>query len=163
KTVYVYQDREIDLAQRELRPRGASGLQWFAEQIVASVRQIFLPSFLWKLCLEAAMTLSSHGERKYRTTRLLGKLESPNLHIEHRRLEAGHLEAVIFESNEFVTVLSGRTFTSRTGNGTLQRAFIQPGASCIDPAGTYESASSITSSIECLHAYLPPTLIERSA
>jgi AraC family transcriptional regulator len=43
------------------------------------------------------------------------------------------------------------------------RKFIQPGISCVCPAGTFEKASGTTSPLECLHIYLPSSLVERSA
>lgn len=110
------------------------------------------------------MTFHSHSDRKYGpTTRLLDSFHFANLHVERRLLEAGHQEPGVCEANELAFVLSGRTFTSRTGNGLTQRAFIQPGLSCICPIGVHESASGITSPIETLHIYMPQTLIAHSA
>jgi AraC family transcriptional regulator len=89
--------------------------------------------------------------------------EWPELRVEHRRLEAGGMNPVTFEWNELAFVLSGRTSTSRTGNGKTQQHFIQPGTACICPSGVHESYSETTSPIECLLIYLPPTLIGQSA
>ncbi len=51
----------------------------------------------------------------------------------------------------------------QSANGVTRRRFIRPGTSCICPVGTFEKASGTTSPLECLHIYLPPILIERSA
>ena len=100
-------------------------------------------------------------EQKYRTgSPLIAMAAWPELRVEHRRLDGGYLDPVTCQSNELVFVLSGRTHTTRTGN---QHAFIYPGIACICPVGTYESDMETRSPIECLHIYLPPTLIERSA
>lgn len=110
------------------------------------------------------MTLRTHAERKYQgTTELLNAVHFPNLRVEHRRLKPGNHEPGICESNELAFVLSGRTFALQTTNGSTHRHFIQPGVACVLPAGAFESASGTTSPLECLHIYLPSSLIERSA
>ena len=110
------------------------------------------------------MTLKTHGDRKYQaTTELVSAAQLPNLRVERRRLEAGHHEPGMCESNELAFVLSGQAFTVQSANGVTFRKFIQPGISCVCPVGTFEKASGTTSPLECLHIYLPPSLIERSA
>ena len=63
----------------------------------------------------------------------------PELRVEYRRIEAGRLNPVTFQWSELAFVLSGRTYTTRTGNGQTRHHFIQPGQACICPVGTYES------------------------
>ncbi|MGV7219366.1 helix-turn-helix domain-containing protein [Bradyrhizobium sp. UFLA05-112] len=111
------------------------------------------------------MILKTHGDRKYHdtTSRLVGVAEFPHLRVEHRFLEAGFQRPGVCVSNELAFVLSGRAFAIQEGNGLTRRDFIQPGIACICPEGTDESVSGITSPIECLHIFLPPTLIQQSA
>ncbi|MGY8668385.1 AraC family transcriptional regulator [Bradyrhizobium sp. UFLA05-109] len=111
------------------------------------------------------MILKTHGDRKYQdtTSRLAGVAEFSNLRVEHRFLEAGFQEPGVCISNELAFVLSGRAFAIQEGNGLTRRNFIQPGIACICPEGINENVSGITSPIECLHIFLPPTLIRQSA
>jgi len=110
------------------------------------------------------MKLNTHGERKYqRTTELVASAHFSSLRVERRRLKAGHHQPGVCQSNELAFVLAGRTFTLQSANGMTRRDFIRPGISCVCPVGTFEKASGTTSPIECLHIYLPPSLIERSA
>jgi AraC family transcriptional regulator len=110
------------------------------------------------------MPLAGHGDRKYLASRRLSDLaEWPDLRIEQRRIETGHQSDILLECTEIVIVLAGRSTVRRTGNGESQQAFAQPGTVWICPIGTYERNITLTEPIECLHIYLPPTLIERSA
>lgn len=110
------------------------------------------------------MAIQAHGDRKYEgTTELLNALQLPSLRIERRRLSAGYHQPGICQSNELAFVLSGRTVSVQSANGVTRRNFIEPGASCVCSAGTFEKASGTASPLECLHIYLPPSLIEQSA
>jgi AraC family transcriptional regulator len=111
------------------------------------------------------VSLKTHGDRKYQSTtsRLVSAIELSNLRVEHRSLEAGFHMPGVCTSNELAFVLSGRAFAIQEGNGQTRRNFIQPGIACICPEGTDENVSGITSPIECLHIFLPPTLIQKSA
>ncbi|MBP1886366.1 AraC family transcriptional regulator [Sinorhizobium mexicanum] len=110
------------------------------------------------------MTLHAHGDLKYQTSqRLSDAAEWPGLRVEHRLLKTGPQNALTPECTEVVLMLSGRAGVSRTGNGQTQDVLAQPGMSWIVPIGTEESKIELSGSMECLHLYLPPTLIERSA
>jgi AraC family transcriptional regulator len=111
------------------------------------------------------MELKTHGDRKYHgtTSRLVASAGFANLRIEHRRLEAGEQTPGTCEANEIAFVLSGKTHAIQVANGRDYRNIILPGISCICPVGAFESLSAITSPIECLHIFLPPTLIKQSA
>ena len=51
----------------------------------------------------------------------------------------------------------------RTGNGEVQKSFARPGMSYLVPEGTQESHLELSDRMECLHLYLPPTLLDQSA
>jgi AraC family transcriptional regulator len=109
------------------------------------------------------MALLVH-DRKYETSpRLHDSVDWPDLRVEHLRLEPRGMKPVTFTCNEIAVVLAGRTVATRIGNGVTQRSLIQPGASCVNPVGTYESQADITSPIEDLHIFVPPALVGRSA
>jgi AraC family transcriptional regulator len=113
---------------------------------------------------EAFMSILGHGDEKYRGSRRLSELaEWPDLCIEHRRIEAGLQSDLSLGCTEVVMTVSGRSTVRRTGNGDSQQTFAQPGTAWICPVGTYERNVELTEPIECLHIYLPPTLIESSA
>ncbi|SNS88476.1 transcriptional regulator, AraC family [Sphingomonas laterariae] len=110
------------------------------------------------------MTLATYGDRKYHSSARLGDAaEWPSLRIERRQLEAGAQTALPAECTEIVLMLSGRAGVIRTGNGNTQESLGQPGVSWIVPAGTQESRVELLAPMECLHLYLPPSLIEQSA
>ena len=111
------------------------------------------------------MSVEGHGDAKYRTGQLLrAAADWPELRVELWRHEAGALADLTLECNEVAILLSGQTGVKRTGDGQRQEAFARPGTSWICPAGTYESNIEVAATMgECLHIYLPPTLLERSA
>lgn len=110
------------------------------------------------------MSLTTHGEKKYGTSdRLSDTVEWPAMLIEHRLLKAGPQSALTTECTEIVMMLSGRSNVTRIADGQTQEAVAQPGMSWIVPAGTHETRLEIGSEMECLHLYLPPTLLDRSA
>jgi AraC family transcriptional regulator len=110
------------------------------------------------------VTFDTHGDRKYfSTTMLLAEMQLPRLRVERRALRAGHHEPGVCQTNELAFVISGETVTVQSANGVTYRRFIRPGYSCVCPAGTMEMASGTASSLQCLHIYLPSTLIESSA
>lgn len=109
------------------------------------------------------MTLATYGDRKYHSSALGDAAEYPSLRIERRQLEAGAQTALPAECTEIVLMLAGRAGVSRTGNGETQETLGQPGMSWIVPAGTQESRIELFGPMECLHLFLPPTLIEHSA
>lgn len=108
--------------------------------------------------------LTTHGDLKYQTSeRLSEATEWPLIRVEHRLLKPGAQNAVTPVCTEVVLMLSGRAGVSRTGNGQTQDALAQPGMGWIVPAGTEESRIELSATMECLHLFLPATLIERSA
>jgi AraC family transcriptional regulator len=110
------------------------------------------------------MPLVGHGDRKYTTSQRLNDLaEWPDLRLEHRRIEAGLQSNLTLECTEVVITLAGRSTVRRTGDGDRQQTFAQPGTTWICPIGTHERDIELTESIECLHIYLPPALVEQRA
>ncbi len=110
------------------------------------------------------MTLSTHGDLKYRGSQRLGDAaEWPELRVEQRRIEPGVQAELTLECTEIVLLLAGRSGVRRVGDGEAQEALALPGMGWICPAGTHESHVELTAPMECLHIFLPPTLIARSA
>lgn len=110
------------------------------------------------------MSLTTHGDRKYDTSdQLSDTVEWPAMLIEHRRLKAGAQSATTTECTEIVLMLSGRSNVRRIADGHTQEVVAQPGMSWIVPAGTHETRVELGAEMECLHLYLPPTLLDRSA
>lgn len=110
------------------------------------------------------MALNSHSEHKYHaSSQLRTALELPHLRIEQRLLEAGQHTPGVRSCTELAFVIAGRAFAQQNTNGATGRYFIQPGIACILPNGVEESESANTSPLECLHIYLPDTLIAQSA
>jgi AraC family transcriptional regulator len=104
-----------------------------------------------------------HGDKKYKGQSLNELSGFTDLRIEHRRIEDGIHSTLTLECTEVVMALSGRSHVRRTGNGDSQQTFAQPGTTWICPAGTYERDIELSAPLECLHIYLPATLIEQSA
>lgn len=111
------------------------------------------------------MQLNSHGNRKYITGhRLSDVAEWSGLRLELWRHDAGQLADLGLECTEIGILLSGQLTVRRTGDGQAQEAFARPGTSWICPAGTYESDIRLSAPMdECLHIFLPPTLLEHAA
>lgn len=110
------------------------------------------------------MPLLGHGDRKYTLSQRLHALaEWPDLCLERRRIEAGFHSDLTLECTEVVITVAGRSTVRRTGNGDRQQTFAQPGTAWICPIGTHERDIELTEPLECLHVYLPPTLVTQSA
>lgn len=110
------------------------------------------------------MVLPTHGDLKYQTSQQLSAAaEWPGLRVEHRLLKPGAQNALTPACTEVVLMLSGRARICRIGNGQTQEMLARPGMSWIVPVGTDESKVELDGAMECLHLYLPPTLLERSA
>lgn len=110
------------------------------------------------------MSEIGHGDRKYIASQRLNDLAvSSDLRLERRRIQADLQSSLTLECTEVVITIAGRSMARRTGNGDRQQTFAQPGTSWICPIGTYERDIELTEPIECLHIYLPPTLVEQSA
>lgn len=110
------------------------------------------------------MTLPAHGDLKYQASEPLNDTaEWPDLRVEHRLLKPGSQNALTPECTEVVLTLSGRASVSCTSKGQTQDVLAQPGICWIVPTGTEERRIELKGSMESLHLYLPPTLIERSA
>lgn len=111
------------------------------------------------------MRVSSHGDLKYRTGHRLTKTaEWQTLCVETWRHGAGHLTDLRLDCTEVAVLLAGQVNVKRTGDGETQEAFGRAGTSWICPAGTYESNIQLSAPMdECLHIFLPPTLMEQAA
>lgn len=110
------------------------------------------------------MTLAAHGDRKYQTSEpLIAAAEWPALRVELRRLNPGLQSELTLECTEVVVVLAGQAGVRRTGDGKTQEAIARPGMGWICPAGIHESNVDLGGSMDCLHLFLPPTLIAQSA
>ena len=110
------------------------------------------------------MTLAMHGDQKYQNSEKLAEAADwPALSIEHRRFEAGRQATPVQICTEIVMLLSGGGMVCRTGNGEVQKSLARPGMSYLVPAGTQESHLELSDQMECLHLYLPPTLLDQTA
>ncbi|MGJ5177532.1 helix-turn-helix domain-containing protein [Bradyrhizobium oligotrophicum] len=110
------------------------------------------------------MPLPTHGDEKYRNSEKLAEAKDwPLLGIEHRKFEAGRQATPVPICNELVLLLSGGGIVNRTGNGESQQSLARPGMTYLVPVGTQESHLELSDRMECLHLYLPPTLIDQSA
>lgn len=109
------------------------------------------------------MALNTHGDLKYEHGQRHGVAEWDALRVERRLVAAGAQNNVTAECTELVLILSGQALVRRTGDGQMQEALARPGTSWLVPAGTHESLLELNGSIECLHMFLPATLLEHSA
>lgn len=111
------------------------------------------------------MAVQSHGELKYRASELLAAPVSlPSMHLELRKHSAGAQADLLLTSTEVVVLFQGRAVVRRTGDGVTQTGVAQPGTTSLCPAGVFERDVEIDAPFdECLHIYLPPTLLEESA
>lgn len=110
------------------------------------------------------MSLQTHGDQKYRTTEASGgAAEWDALRVEHRHIASGSQNGLTSECMEFVYILSGKAKVRRTGDGQRQEGLARPGTSWLVPAGTHETLLELTGTTECLHVFLPATLLGHSA
>jgi AraC family transcriptional regulator len=110
------------------------------------------------------MSLRAHGDRKYRSSTLLGgAAEWDALRVEHRQIGPGAQNCVRPECTELVYILSGQALVRRTGDGQKQEGMARPGTSWLVPAGTHETLLELDGSTECLIIFLPDKLLEDSA
>jgi AraC family transcriptional regulator len=110
------------------------------------------------------MALQTHGDRKYPSSELLsGATEWDALRVEHRQVPGGIHNPLTSKCTELVLILSGQATVRRTGNGQKQEGLALPGTSWLVPAGTHETQLELDGPLECLHLYLPATLLEQSA
>jgi AraC family transcriptional regulator len=113
---------------------------------------------------EGTMSLRTHSDQKYRTSESLGGVaEWDALRVEHRHIAAGSQNGLTSECTEFVYILSGKARVRRTGDGQRQEGLARPGTSWLVPAGTHETLLELDDATECLHVFLPATLLDRSA
>jgi AraC family transcriptional regulator len=107
-----------------------------------------------------AMQLSGHGNQKYLASEQFADLSTfPDFRIERRLIQAGPQAEITLKCTEIAVVLAGRSSVQRTGNGDRQTLYAQPGSVWICPIGTHEQDIELSDPIECLHIYLPQTLI----
>jgi AraC family transcriptional regulator len=110
------------------------------------------------------MALQTHGDLKYLGSELLGRAtEWDALRVEHRQVPGGAHNPLSSECTELVLILSGQATVRRTGDGQKQEGLALPGTSWLVPAGTHETQLELDGPLECLHLYLPATLLEHSA
>lgn len=110
------------------------------------------------------MTLVTHGDEKYQNSEKLAETSYWSaLSIEHRKFEAGRQATPVPICTELVMLLSGGGMVCRAGNGEVQKSLARPGMSYLVPVGTQESHLELSDRMECLHLYLPPTLLDQSA
>ena len=110
------------------------------------------------------MTLATHGDQKYHNREKLAETSDwPTLSIEHRKFEAGRQATPVPICTEVILLLSGGGMVCRSGNGEVQKSLARPGMSYLVPVGTQENYLELSDRMECLHLYLPPTLLDRSA
>jgi len=110
------------------------------------------------------MGLAVYGDRKYRNSeRLSGPAEWPALSVEHRRINAGPQTTFVPICTEVAVIVGGGGRLSRTGDGQTQESVARPGMSYLVPAGTQESRFELSDTMECLHIYMPPRLVDQNA
>ncbi|MGE0424017.1 MAG: helix-turn-helix domain-containing protein [Reyranellaceae bacterium] len=110
------------------------------------------------------MSLRTHGDLKYRTSQPPGGVaEWDAMRIEHRHIAAGSQNGLTSACAEFVYILSGNAGVRRTGDGQRQEGLARAGTSWLVPAGTHETLLELDGASECLHVFLPATLLDRSA
>jgi len=110
------------------------------------------------------MPLPAHGDLKYDASSLRdGAAEWDALRIEHRLVGSGSMNPLTSECTELVFILSGKAKVRRRGDGQLQEGIARPGSSWLVPARTHETLLELDGSTECLHMFLPDTLVDKSA
>jgi AraC family transcriptional regulator len=110
------------------------------------------------------MPLGTYGDDKYRTSEKLAETTDWSmLSVEHRKFEAGLQATPVPTCTEVILLLSGGGMVRRTGNGLIQQSLARPGMTYLVPAGTQESHLELSDRMECLHLYLPPSLLDQSA
>jgi len=110
------------------------------------------------------MTVATHGNQKYQNSEKLAEVvDWPAMSVEHRRFEAGQQATPVPICTEIVMLLSGGGMVRRDGNGEVQKSLARPGMSYLVPVGTQESRLELSDQMECLHLYLPPSLLDQSA
>jgi AraC family transcriptional regulator len=109
------------------------------------------------------MTFKKHNETRYASSQLIKSAEFSRLHVQHRRLQPGHLDPITFKCNEVDLVISGHTLTQRKANGWTRGSFLRPGIARVSPIGTHEDFAETADPLDILNIYLPSAFIERSA
>lgn len=110
------------------------------------------------------MPLQTHSDEKYASSELLaGTAEWDALRVEHRQVPRGAYNPVTSSCTELVIILSGQGMVRRTGDGQQQERVALPGTSWLVPAGTCETRLELDAPLECLHLFMPASLLERSA
>jgi AraC family transcriptional regulator len=108
------------------------------------------------------MALVTHGDQKYQNSEILAEASWRALSIEHRKFEAGRQATPVPTCTEVILLLSGGGMVCRAGNGEVQKSVARPGMSYLVPVGTQEGHLELSDRMECLHIYLPPTLLDQS-
>lgn len=111
------------------------------------------------------MPVQAHGDAKYQTGhRLKDAAEWSAMRVELWRHEPGVLPEVTPQCTELAVLLSGQATVKRAGDGQRQQTLARPGTAWLCPAGIRETNIEISADIpECIHIFLPPTLIDQTA
>lgn len=112
------------------------------------------------------MKVEGYGGDKYNTGRRLKEpAEWPSLRVELWSHGPGRQEDRTPEFTEISVMLSGpAAVVGRTGDGARQLTHARPGTTWICPAGIRATEIDVKAPLaECLHVFVPPALIGRSA
>lgn len=110
------------------------------------------------------MTLATPDAEKFQNSEKLAEATDwPSLSLEHRKFEAGRQATKIPTCTEVILLLSGGGIVYRAGHGEVQKSLGRPGMSYLVPVGTEVTRLELSDRMECLHLYLSPTLLDRSA
>ena len=110
------------------------------------------------------MPLQTQSDVKYASSELLAETtEWDTLRVEHRQVPGGAYNPITSSCTELVIILCGQGTVRRTGDGQRQERVALPGTSWLVPAGTHETQLELDAPLECLHLFMPASLLERSA
>lgn len=109
--------------------------------------------------------MQGHAVAKYRTGQpVRDAAEGSGVRVEVWHHEPGKLVDLRLECTEIAVLLSGRARVKRTGDGVFQDTHARRGTAWVCPAGVDERNVELFGDLtECLHIFLPPSLIEQSA
>jgi AraC family transcriptional regulator len=110
------------------------------------------------------MAFFAHNHRYAAGNELHRPLETPNMRIEHRSLNAGVLPAVTCTCTAISVTLAGRYLVPRQGDGAPRSAMVvQAGFTSIMPLGFEEAEVEIGARVENMHIFLAPSVTSHSA
>lgn len=111
------------------------------------------------------MPISDHADAKYLTgQRLKQAADWSDMRVEVWRHEPGVLAENTPQCTELIVMLDGQAMVKRTADGHKEEALARPGTAWLCPAGIRETNVEILATLgECVHIFLPPTLIDQTA